>query len=70
MSLDAVAGDDTWRGARPLLCHNVLVSNLVQLHGAVEDLRWTAWQLERRANELDAVARLIAADGTGVWWSP
>jgi hypothetical protein len=54
MSLDHDAGDDTWRGARPLLCHNVLLTNLLQVHGAVDDLRWSAWQLERRANEIDA----------------
>ncbi len=61
MSLDQTAGDDTWRGQRPLLCHNVLVANLAQLHGAIDDLRWRAWQLERQANELDAVASAAAA---------
>lgn len=66
MSLDRAAGDDTWRGARPLLCHNVLLTNLMQVHGAVDDLRWSAWQLERRANEIDAAARLLqAASGAG-----
>ncbi len=61
MSLDRDAGSDTWVGARPLLCHNVLVTNLMQVHGAVDDLRWRAWQLERRANEIDAAMRLLAA---------
>jgi hypothetical protein len=61
MSLDVAAGDDTWRGARPMLCHDVLVTNLAQLHGAVDDLRWQAWQFERRANEIDAVHVLAGA---------
>ena len=61
MSLDRDAGADTWLGARPLLCHNVLLANLMQVHGAVDDLRWHAWQLERRANEIDAAARLLQA---------
>jgi len=67
MSLDRHAGDDTWRGVRPLLCHNVLVTNLMQVHGAVEDLRWSAWQLERRANEIEAAARLLQAASGGGW---
>ena len=67
MSLDRDAGADTWAGARPLLCHNVLLSNLMQVHGAVEDLRWRAWQLERRANEIDAAALLLQAPTGGAW---
>jgi hypothetical protein len=64
MSLDQAAGDDTWRGQRPLLCHNVLVANLAQLHGAVDDLRWRAWQLERQANEHDAATAAAALAST------
>ena len=67
MSLDRDAGTDTWAGARPLLCHNVLLSNLMQVHGAVDDLRWRAWQLERRANEIDAAALLLQAPTGGAW---
>jgi len=67
MSLDRDAGADTWLGARPLLCHNVLLTNLMQVHGAVDDLRWSAWQLERRANEIDAAARLLQAPTSGGW---
>jgi hypothetical protein len=67
MSLDRDAGADTWLGVRPLLCHNVLLTNLMQVHGAVEDLRWNAWQLERRANEIDAAARLLQAATGGGW---
>ena len=55
MSLEHLAGDDTWRGPRPLLCHNVLVANLAQVHAAIEDLRVQAWSLERQAHELEAV---------------
>ena len=67
MSLDRDAGVETWAGVRPLLCHNVLLSNLMQVHGAVDDLRWSAWQLERRANEIDAAARLLHAATGGGW---
>ncbi len=67
MSLDVAAGDDTWRGARPLLCHNVLVTNQMQLHAAVENLRRQAWQFERRANEIDAAARVLASASNGAW---
>jgi hypothetical protein len=57
-SLDQLAGDETWRGPRPLLCHNVLVANLAQLHAAADDLRANAWRLERQARDLDAAAAL------------
>ena len=67
MTLDRDAGADTWVGGRPLLCHNVLVANLMQVHGAIDDLRSRAWQLERRANEIDAAARVVAA-ATGTGW--
>ena len=67
MSLDRDAGADTWLGVRPLLCHNVLLANLMQVHGAVEDLRWNAWQLERRANEIDSATRLLQAPTSGAW---
>jgi len=67
MSLDRDAGAETWAGVRPLLCHNVLLTNLLQVHGAVEDLRWNAWQLERRANEIDAAVRLLQAATGGGW---
>ena len=56
MSLEHFAGDDTWRGPRPLLCRNILIANLAQLHASVDDLRSRAWALERQARELDAVA--------------
>lgn len=55
-SLERFAGDETWRGPRPLLCRNVLVANLAQLHGAADDLRGHAWRLERQARDLDAAA--------------
>ena len=67
MSLDRDAGADTWIGARPLLCHNVLVTNLMQIHGAVDDLRWRAWQLERQADEIDAAGPLHQSPATGTW---
>ncbi|MGB0112560.1 MAG: hypothetical protein WBP59_05025 [Ilumatobacteraceae bacterium] len=57
LRLELHAGDDTWRGRRPLLCRSVLAANQQQLHAAVDHLRWTAITFEHRADELDAVAR-------------
>ena len=59
--LEQLAGDDTWRGDRPLLCRNVLVANLAQIHSAADDLRAYAWQLERQARDLDAAALQVPA---------
>ena len=56
MSLEQLSGDDTWRGDRPLLCHNVLVANLAQLHASVEDLRAHAWNLDQQAHALEISA--------------
>jgi hypothetical protein len=55
-TLEHAAGDDTWRGERPLLCRNVLIANLAQIHAAADDLRLHAWQLEREARAMDAIA--------------
>jgi hypothetical protein len=63
MSLEHAAGDDTWLGQRPMLCRSVLVANLAQLHHAADDLRMQAWQLERRADQLDAMS-FAAQPGT------
>jgi hypothetical protein len=56
MSLEGHAGDDTWRGPRPMLCRSTLGSNQRQLHAAADDLRSHALRFERHAAELDAVA--------------
>jgi hypothetical protein len=64
MSLERFAGDDTWRGPRPLLCHNILVANLAQLHAAADDLLSHAWRLERQARELDMAAAAVRAVGS------
>lgn len=60
MSLDQLAGADTWRGGRPLLCWNLLRTNQAQLHARVDDLRSTALRFERDAQELDALAAILA----------
>lgn len=54
MYLDHLAGDETWRGPRPRLCRDLLERNLAQLHRAVDDLRWHAYLLERRAQAAEA----------------
>jgi hypothetical protein len=57
MSLERHAGDDAWRGHRPSLCRTLLMSNQHQVHAAVEELRWSAHQLEQQADQLEAAAR-------------
>jgi hypothetical protein len=57
MRLDRHGDVDTWRGPRPDLCRATLAHNQHQLHAAADDLREHAWQLERQAEELDAIAR-------------
>jgi hypothetical protein len=56
MGLEGHAGDDTWRGPRPMLCRSTLGSNQRQLHAAADDLRFHARRFEQHAAELDAVA--------------
>lgn len=55
MHLDALAGDDTWRGPRPQRCVEQLRSHLHQLHAAAEELRWQAYVFARRADAMRAV---------------
>jgi len=55
MRLEGLAGDDTWRGARPRLCRDLLERNLAQLHRAADDLRWHAYLLDQRAVAADAL---------------
>jgi hypothetical protein len=52
------AGDDTWRGGRPLLCRNLLSSNRARAGHAVDELRWHAWSLQHQARQLDLQAVL------------
>lgn len=59
MTLERHAGADTWRGGRPLLCNNLLLSNLARLHHEVDGLRWQAYLFERRATDLEAQASLL-----------
>ncbi len=55
MRLDSLAGDDTWRGPRPLACRNALERDLARLHAAVERLRWHAYTFEQQAAACDVV---------------
>lgn len=61
LGLDAAAGDDTWRGGRPQLCVNLLISNQRQLHDAIDGLRWQAYLLEQQAQQLEAAHALRSA---------
>lgn len=58
MSLERHAGNDTWRGRRPLLCLNLLRHNQAQLHAEVDGLRWQAFLFDQRAARLDQAAAL------------
>ena len=57
MTLDELAGDDTWSSPRARLCEAMLARNLHQLHRAADDLRDTAFRMQARAGELDLVVR-------------
>ena len=57
MSLEELAGDQTWSSPRARLCEAMLARNLHQLHRAADDLRDTAFRLQARAGELDLSAR-------------
>jgi hypothetical protein len=54
------AGDDTWRGGRPVLCRNLLSTNGARARQAIDDLRWQAWSCQQRARQLDLLAALEA----------
>lgn len=58
LALDQHAGPDTWRSPAADESRTELSADQARLLLAADDLRWTAWQFERRADELDAVARL------------
>lgn len=60
LALDQHAGRDTWRSPAADECRAELATDQARLLLAADDLRWTAWQFERRADELDALARLTA----------
>ena len=57
LRLDRHADDLTWRGPRPHLCRSLLAVNQHQLRVAIGELYDHAVQLDRRAEECDAVAR-------------
>jgi len=63
MTLDAGAGDDTWRGPAPELCERVLAANQRQLRTATDELRRRGRLLDSRATEIEALA---AASAIGV----
>lgn len=58
MQLEHHGDVDTWRGPRPDLCRATLATNQQQLHRAVDDLREHAIWFDRRASDLDAIARM------------
>jgi len=59
MSLERHAGNNTWRGRRPLLCINLLRHNQAQLHAEVDGLRWQAYLFDQQAARLDQAVTLF-----------
>jgi|TARA_R110002110_G_scaffold75033_1_gene198418 hypothetical protein len=58
MTLERHAGNNTWRGRRPLLCVNLLRHDQSQLAAEVEGLRWQAYLFDQQAARLDQAAVL------------
>lgn len=58
MTLGTLAGPATWVGGRPDLCERLLATSQHQLHDAADTLRWRAYLLERRADEVQLAAQL------------
>ena len=63
LRLDGWADVDTWRGPRADECRRLLHDAQHRYHAAADDLRRQAWQLERRADELDTVRRALGVAG-------
>ena len=61
MTLDELAGDQTWSTPRARLCEAMLARNLHQLHRAADDLRDTAFRMHTRAGELEHSVRARSA---------
>jgi hypothetical protein len=61
MTLDDVAGDESWSSPRARLCEAMLARNLHQLHQAADDLRDTAFRMHARARELELARRARSA---------
>ena len=61
MSLEDLAGDQTWSSPRARLCEAMLARNLYQLHRAADYLRETAFRMQERAGELDLSVRMRSA---------
>ncbi len=61
MALERFAGADTWRSPRADACGHELVADQTRMLHAADELRWTALQLERCANDVEGeLARLRA----------
>ncbi len=56
MHLDGYAGDETWRGARPQFCRQLVQRHQAHLDAEASDLLRAARLLEQQATELDRVA--------------
>lgn len=59
MDLAAHAGVDTWRGPRPDECERLLAAARRAAAQAVHDVRVAARRLDERADEIDALERIL-----------
>ena len=65
MALEQFAGVDTWRSPRAETCCHLLAADQTRILHAADDLRWTALQIERRANDVDSqLARMRALEAS------
>ena len=65
MALDRYAGTDTWRSPRADACDRELVVDQTRMFHAADELRWTALQFERCANDIDCeLMRLQALEAS------
>ena len=61
MSLEQIAGADTWRSPRADACCHRLVADQTRVLHAADDLRWAALQLERCATAIEVEQTRIRA---------
>lgn len=57
LRLDRSAGPATWSGPRPALCERLLQSSRTQIERSARELRETARQLDRQADDEEQRAR-------------
>lgn len=60
LTLHQWAGPETWTSPRVEQCRDQLTVDQAQIRDAADQLRSEAWRLQRRAEDLEAVAAVVA----------